>query len=50
MENSLEKWMCALGIIALGFWFRPFVGVELWAAHVVPLGAPAVSFWWMFWR
>lgn len=48
-KNSFEKWTVALGLIALGMWFRPFVGADLWRVHLVPMGAPLVGFWWMFW-
>lgn len=48
-ENSFEKWTLALGVMALGMWLRPFVAVSLWKAHLVPMGAPTVGLWWMFW-
>ena len=48
-KNSLEKWTVAIGLALFIFWFRPFVAVALWHTHLVPMGAPSVEFWWMFW-
>lgn len=48
-KNSFEKWVVALAMGGLYMWFRPFVALALWRTHIMPMGAPAVEFWWMFW-
>ncbi len=48
-DDNFGKIMLGVVLIPFGMWWRPFACLGMWDAHAVPIGAPAVGFWWMFW-
>jgi hypothetical protein len=46
---GFESFMAALCLFCLCIWLRVSAAMAAWHVHLVPMGAPPVQWWWMFW-